>query len=160
MGAMNVLIVVLWKLLAAPAPPPLDTLGWLAGCWESRSGDRVTLEMWSPPAGGLMVGASRTVAAGRASAFEHLRIRGTPDGLVYTAIPSGQVETRFTSTSVTDEGFVVENPDHDFPTRISYRRAGDDGFTALVEGPGDDGAMGGFRIDFTRVSCEATQTRG
>lgn len=152
---MNILIVVLWRLAGAPAPPPLDALAWLAGCWESRSGDRVTLEMWSPPEGDLMVGASRTVAGGRARAFEHLRIRGTPDGLVYTAIPSGQAETDFTSTSIDNDGFVVENPEHDFPTRITYRQAGDDAYTALVEGPGDDGSMGGFRIDFTRVRCEA-----
>lgn len=153
---MNILLVVLWQLVAAPAPGllPLDTLGWLAGCWESRSGDRVTMEMWSPPEGDLMVGGGRTVVEGRARAFEHLRIRGTSEGLVYTALPSGQAETHFTSTSVTEDGLVVENPAHDFPTRITYRRTGADSYTARVEGPGRDGALEGFRIDFSRVPCE------
>lgn len=160
---MNLLLVVLWNLVAAPAAPSFtagaDTLavdlpGWLAGCWESRTGDRVTFEMWSPAAGDLMVGAGRTVVGGSARAFEHLRIQGTPDGLVYTAIPSGQTETDFTSTSVTADGFVVENPEHDFPTRITYRRVGEDAYTAQIEGPGEDGSMGGFGIAFTRVACE------
>ncbi|MGH2610654.1 MAG: DUF6265 family protein, partial [Tepidiformaceae bacterium] len=35
----------------------LDRVRWLAGCWELRRGARVTLEMWMPPAGGLMLGA-------------------------------------------------------------------------------------------------------
>ena len=152
---MNLLIVVLWNLVAAPTPPSsVDSLGWLAGCWESRTGDRVTLEMWSPPAGDLMIGAGRTVVAAQARAFEHLRIRGTAEGIVYTAIPSGQTETDFTSTSITTDGFVVENPDHDFPTRITYRRSGDDAFTARVEGPGDDGSMSGFESAFERIDCE------
>lgn len=133
----------------------LDALGWLGGCWESRSGDRVTLEMWSPPSGGLMVGASRTVVGGRARAYEHLRIRTDGDGFVYTAIPSGQVETAFRSASVSEEGFTVENPDHDFPTRITYRRTGEDAFTAIVEGPREGGEMSGFRVDYRRLSCEA-----
>lgn len=176
---MTTLLAVLWTLLApvtpvAPLPAlpeSLDSLAWLAGCWESRVGERVTLEMWSPPSGGLMVGANRTVVAGRARAFEHLRIRETPDGLVYTAIPSGQTETSFVSTGPApdvgfevgfedgfEDGFVVENPEHDFPTRITYRRAGDEAFTALVEGPGDDGAMSGFGIEFRRVMCESGAT--
>jgi hypothetical protein len=32
-----------------------------------------------------------------------------------------------------------ENPDHDFPTRISYQRVADDRLTILVSGPGEDG---------------------
>jgi len=43
-----------------------------------------------PPAGGLMVGGSRTVVAQAAREFEHLRIAARGDTLVYTAIPSGQ----------------------------------------------------------------------
>ncbi len=153
---MNLLVVVLWNLVAPPAQP-LEQLAWLSGCWEHRTERRVTLEMWSPPDGGLMVGGSRTVADGRAQAFEHLRIFETADGFVYTAIPSGQSETDFTSTSVSEDGFVVENPEHDFPTRITYRRTAEDRFVAIVEGPEDDGSMGGFQNEFRRVQCEGSQ---
>lgn len=149
-------VPILAVLAAAPvsAQSPLDDLGWLAGCWQSDMGGRQTLEMWSPPAGGLMVGAGRTVAGGQARAFEHLRLRVDGDALVYTAIPSGQTETSFRSVAVSGDGFTVENLEHDFPQRIIYRRTGADAFNARVEGPGPNGPRG-FDIAFVRVRCEA-----
>lgn len=141
---------------AQSTPGSLEAVAWLAGCWELRRTDRVTVEMWMPPAGGLMVGGSRTVVAGRARAFEHLRLRAEGDGLVYVATPSGQQETEFRSVSVTDDGFVVENPEHDFPQRIVYRRNGADSLIARIEGPGPTGPRG---IDFPmrRIRCAGSE---
>lgn len=136
------------------APSPLDQLAWLGGCWQSTAGTRVVVEMWLPPDGGLMLGASRTVATGQARAFEHLRIRSEGDAIVYTAIPSKQVETDFRSTEVSATGFTVENRAHDFPQRIVYTRTSDDAFTARVEGPGQNG-LRGFDLAFRRIPCES-----
>lgn len=141
----------------APADSPLDGLAWLAGCWQSTRGDRVTEEMWLAPSGGLMVGAGRTVAGGQVRGFEHLRLGVDGTTLVYTAIPSGQKETVFRSTAVRDDGFTVENPSHDFPQRIVYERTGPDAVTARVEGPGRDGGTRGFDIEYRRVACEASR---
>ena len=148
--------------LAVPiaASSPVDRLAWLGGCWESATDTRVTVEMWLPPAGGLMVGASRTVARGEARAFEHLRLRADGATFVYTAIPSGQKETDFRSTAVHDAGFTVENLAHDFPQRIVYTRTSPDAMTARVEGPASDGGTRGFDIAYRRVACElATAAR-
>jgi hypothetical protein len=136
----------------AAAQSPLDRLAWLGGCWEASAEGRVTIEMWMPPAGGLMVGASRTVANGRARAYEHLRLHIDGEQLVYTAIPSGQTETAFRSTALGDSGFTVENPQHDFPQRITYHRTGQDTMTARVEGPGPNGPRG-FEVRYRRVQC-------
>lgn len=145
-------MLLLLVATAAAGQSPLDQLGWMAGCWESPN--RAVFEMWSPPAGGLMVGAGRTVSRGQARAFEHLRLRADGAQVVYTAIPSGQVETDFRSSAVSADGFTVENPSHDFPTRIIYRRTGPDAMSVRVEGPGPDGPRG-FEIAFTRIRCEA-----
>lgn len=147
--------LALTALLGAPlaAQGPLARLGWLAGCWESRAGSRVTLEMWSPPAGGLMLGSSRTVVGDRARGWEHLRLHAVGDTLIYTAIPSGQRETAFRATAHDDSSFTVENPAHDFPTRIRYSRVTADSVVARVEGPGPNGEMRGFMIGYSRVSC-------
>ncbi len=144
-------------MLAIAASPsvgqmPLDRLTWLGGCWKSEDGNRTTVEMWLPPQGGLMVGASRTVADGRARGYEHLRIRVDGDQIVYTAIPSGQAEADFRSVEVSDSGFTVENLEHDFPQRIVYRRTTPDRLMVRVEGPGPDGTRG-FDIVFQRMSC-------
>src|SRR5687768_12250818 len=75
---------------STPQGASLDRVAWMMGCWELRSGSQMTTEMWMPPAGGLMVGGSRTVIAGVAREFEHLRIAARGDTLVYSALPSGQ----------------------------------------------------------------------
>lgn len=152
--------ILLTAFLAAVAigagtqAPPLDRVRWLAGCWEMRAGQRATLEMWMPPDGGLMMGASRTTAGGAVRETERLQLAVEGGKLVYTALPSGQAETRFTSTEVSDSGFVVENLAHDFPQRIRYRRRGADSVIARVEGPGPNGTRG-FDIPMKRVSCMA-----
>src|SRR5688572_18992179 len=78
----------------------IERAGWLAGCWEMRAQNRVTMEMWMPPSGGTMLGASRTTAGGATREFEHLRLHAAGDTLVYTALPSGQHEASFRSTTV------------------------------------------------------------
>lgn len=130
------------------AEPP----GWLAGCWEQRQGARRSLEMWMPPEGGLMLGASRTTVDGRVREFEQLRLELTGDTLVYTAVPSGQPEASFRSVELAADRFTVANPGHDFPQRIGYRRLGADSLLAWIEGAGGDGVA---RIEYPmrRVSC-------
>lgn len=100
-----------------------------------------------------MMGASRTVANGKVAEWERLQLTEKDGALVYTSLPSGQSEASFAATQVTDSGFTVENPQHDFPQRISYRRRGADSLIARIEGPGANGVRG---IDFPmkRVSCE------
>jgi hypothetical protein len=134
----------------------VDRAAWLAGCWELRTATRVVLEMWMPPTGDLMLGGSRTVIGGGVTReFEHLRIRARGDTLVYTAIPSGQREADFRSTSVTADAFVFENPAHDFPKKISYRRVTPDSVVARVEGPGPNNTTRGIDFPYRRVSCTA-----
>jgi hypothetical protein len=127
---------------------------WLAGCWQLERGTRRGLEMWMPPAGGLMMGASRTVADGKVVEWERLQLEEREGRLIYTSLPSGQNEASFTSTTVTDSSFVVENLQHDFPQRIIYRRHGADSLLARIEGP-RDGRVRGVDFPMKRVSCEA-----
>src|SRR5688572_20343661 len=81
----------------------IDRAAWLAGCWELRAANRVTMEMWMPPAGGVMLGASRTTVGAVAREFEHLRLSARGDTLVYTAIPSGQRETDFKASTASNQ---------------------------------------------------------
>lgn len=140
--------------LPAGAQDATMRVNWLAGCWEARDGARTTFEMWSPPAGGMLVGAGRTVVDGRQRGHEHLRLHAAGDTLVYTAIPSGQIETEFKSTSLTDSSFVVENKAHDFPQRITYRLTGADSLVVRVEGPAPNGTRR-FSLKFARTDCSA-----
>ena len=135
-----------------PASSPIEQARWLAGCWELNRGSRTGFEMWMPPAGGVMMGASRTVSAGKVVEWERLQLSEQDGKLVYTSLPSGQTEASFVSTVVTDSSFTVENLQHDFPQRIIYRKHGADSLIARIEGPGSSGPRG---IDFPmrRASC-------
>src|SRR5262245_40337641 len=112
-----------------------------------------------PPAGDLMLGASRTVVAGVAREYEQLRLHVQAGKLVYTATPVRQKETDFPATMVSDTMLVFENAAHDFPQRISYRRVGPDKIVARIEGPGPNGPRG-IDIPMQRASCTAASTPG
>jgi hypothetical protein len=128
------------------------TAGWLAGCWELRTGARVTTEMWMAPAGGLMLGASRTVVRDTAREHESLRLSMREGKLTYTAIPSRQAETHFAAIHVSDTALVFENLQHDFPQRIIYRKRGADSVVARIEGP-RNGQTRGIDFPMRRVGC-------
>jgi hypothetical protein len=70
---------------------------------------------------------------------ERLEIACVDGMVVYTAWPEGQAMARFPATVLDRSGAVFENPAHDFPTRIEYRRDGD-ALSAEVSGE-VDGAM-------------------
>ena len=131
---------------------PLARAGWLAGCWELRAPNRVTLEMWMPPLGDLMLGSSRTTLGARTSEFELLRLKVEGDRLHYIAMPNGRNETTFPSIELSDTALVFENTAHDFPQKISYRRRGADSIIARIEGPGPNGPRG-LNFPFRRGNC-------
>jgi len=137
----------------------VDRAGWLAGCWELRAANRVTTEMWMPPLGGQMFGASRTVVGNAVREFELLRLTARGDTLVYTANPSGQRETAFRSVSATATELVFENPAHDFPQRVIYRRRGADSVVARIEGPGANNTARGIDFPMRRASCTTVSER-
>ena len=141
-----------WASVAA-AQGGIERAAWLAGCWELRTATRVTTEMWMAPSGNVMLGASRTVSGGTTREFEFLRLSVRGDTLVYTAIPSGQQQTDFKSVGSGASPLVFENPAHDFPQRIIYRRSSADSLVARIEGPGPNGSTRGFDIRMRRAAC-------
>ena len=108
-------------------------VGWLAGCWEVTRGNRHVTEQWTSADGGTMLGVSRTIDNGKTSEYEFVVIREADGRLEYVAKPSRQPEAIFTSVRVTRDEVIFENPQHDFPTRIHYRRQAD-GLLASIEG--------------------------
>jgi hypothetical protein len=126
--------ILLAAMLAGPqASGTVADLGWLSGCWQSAAGARTVTEFWLPADGGTMLGLSRTVSGGKTVEHEFLLLRVGPRGVEYVAKPSGQAEAVFTATKVEAEEAVFENPAHDFPTRITYRKT-NGGLVATVDG--------------------------
>ena len=130
-------------------------LKWMTGCWELRAGNRLVEERWTTPRGGLLLGTSRTSRNDSIIEFEQIRIETRKDGIFYVASPSRQATAEFKASLVLDSAVTFENPSHDFPTRIKYRKAGADSIVASIEGP-RGGQTRTIAFPYRRVSCDAS----
>jgi hypothetical protein len=138
----------------AALPASISDLAWLSGCWASANQGAGSGEQWMPPAGGTMLGVSRTVSDGKTVAFEFIRIVETEDGgLVFIASPSGQNTTGFALVSVNDHEVIFENPDHDFPQRIIYRLLSNEELLGRVEGI-INGTERAIDFPMNKTACE------
>jgi Domain of unknown function (DUF6265) len=120
--------------LSAQETPDVSRLAWLAGCWTQPRANAVIEEHWMAPLGGSMLGMSRTVVDGRTREYEFVRIMAVDGRLAYVAKPSAQAEATFPVKTLEDGLVVFENPTHDFPQRVIYRRNADGTITARIEG--------------------------
>jgi hypothetical protein len=138
-------LVVILVVLAAPLgnhthsatiASDIAQLSWLSGDWQTAPGGRAQIEEhWTQPAGGSMLGMSRTVAGGKTAEFEFLRIEQRENEIYYVAQPKGRCpQTDFKLTRVNAQEAVFENPTHDFPKRIIYQKTVDDSLTASIDG--------------------------
>lgn len=125
----------------APAAKGVEELAWMSGVWVQEQGGRWTEERWAPPRGGVMLGTSLSGSGEAAREFEFLRLAEGPDGAVsYWGSPGGRPAVAFRLVSLSAREAAFENPAHDYPTRIAYRRSGDT-LTATISGPGGANAM-------------------
>ena len=140
--------------MAAAAGPSVDQLAWLAGCWATERAEAGSGEQWMTPAGGALLGMSRTVRDGKTVAFEFMRIASSSaDGtLAFFAQPSGKTPATFALSSLTDSVVVFDNPRPEFPQRIVYRLEAPGRLRASIEGM-RDGVARSIDYPMLRVAC-------
>ena len=152
-----ILLVTLALLADEQAPGQVrysvESLSWIAGCWEGGK-KNVYHEQWMKPSGKMMIGMARTVAGGKTTTYEFMRLHEDNNGDVfYTALPSGQSETTFKLISMDDTTAVFENPEHDFPQRIIYSLRLNGSLVARIEGQ-SNGMERHSEFPMSRVTCE------
>ena len=117
------LAVPLGLLLMAqsPAPARIGDLAWMAGSWESASGERWLEESWSTPRAGMMIGFARHGVGDALREFEFVRLQPGEDGvLTYFAQPQGRPAVPFRLARLEGTEAVFEN--HDL--YLNYIRGG------------------------------------
>ena len=151
----SLIMAVTFAAFAAPATcqsmATTNDLAFLTGCWKFEAKGRIVEEHWMAPAGGALMGVSRTIVNGKVSEFEFLQIRDLAEGVTYIAKPSGQAEAKFVLKSGGRGEVVFENPAHDFPQRIRYQITGDS-LQARVEGV-MNGKERAFEFPYQRSNC-------
>ena len=149
-------MVILFSLLA-PLPVfagdcrTLSDLRWLLGEW-SAEGDNTTFhESWTESTTQTFEGAgierSKTDSAVKGS--EALRLVEMAGGVFYVSkVTHNELPVAFRLTGCDGGAYVFENPAHDFPRRLEYRRDGADRLVVRVSDGGDKG----FTLDFRRAA--------
>lgn len=150
-----------WLPAAATAAAPaaaadctaLDSLRWLLGDWIAEGNKTSFHESWRELDGQTFAGAGieRAKPDGAVKGAEDLRLVEMGDRVFYVSkVTHNELPIAFRLTSCADGAFVFENPAHDFPRRLEYRR-GDDTLTVRVS----DGAENGFTLEFRRAAGPA-----
>ena len=129
----------------------IQRAAWLQGCWELTASGRSVEESWTAAKGGSMIGVSRTIRDGKTTAYEMIVMREEGDRLAYEAYPSNQEPATFLSTRVSESELVFENPEHDFPQEVGYRRTGES-LVAWIRGM-QDGKDRRIEFSYTRARC-------
>jgi hypothetical protein len=139
---------------AMAAEGELARVAWLAGCWQADGGEPGSTEQWMAPAGGAMLGMSRTLRRGRMATHEFMQIReASGGGIEFHAQPAGQPPATFAASRVSETEVVFENPAHDFPQRVVYAANGPGKLLARIEGV-QQGRERVVRFPMSRVPCE------
>ena len=138
-AAAVVLLLGVAGLVAAQSIKPavdatLADLSWMTGRWEGDAAGTSMEELWTDPRGGVMLGLHRDVSPAGRAIFEYLRIVEEEGGIAYMASPMGRPAIRFALVSAGASRAVFENPEHDFPRRITYWLGKDGKLHARVEG--------------------------
>jgi hypothetical protein len=102
-------------------------LGWLEGTWTrtnvkpGRSGH----ERWVKVSETEMQGWGVSMKGSDTSFVEKIKLIAEDGNIYYVAdVPENKEPVYFKLIQVLDNGFVCENPQHDFPKRIEYRLDG------------------------------------
>ncbi len=126
----------------------VEQFNWLSGNWSMQDDEGTTTEEWRIINDSLMEGKSDFVKGDSVIPFETIRLFYSNNSFYYEAKAAGQNEEQpvaFKLSSYSDSGFVAENPEHDFPKRITYKLINTDSIHAFIDG---GTAMPEKKIDF------------
>ena len=157
-AALPVLLAIF--AAAAPAsaqarPRPLAALAFMAGCWRGDAGvDKTIEEHWTAADSDVMLATTRYLDdnTGRTRSWEYSRIVAESGRIVLYPAPGGRQQGRFRLTESRPGSARFEDPSHDFPRRITYRRVARRLVVLIDAGDGDERAQE-FRME--TVPCPA-----
>lgn len=90
---------------------------------------------------------------------ERMQLIQSDSSLFFVAdVPGNKSKVRFRLTAADSLGFLFENPNHDFPTKVCYRNVGSDSLHAWIEGPSGDKPKR-IEYNFARMQPAANRTK-
>ncbi len=119
------------------ASSQLAPLYWLVGIWHQTTPNGVIYETWAKNSDGTLSGKSGFITPEKTTIDETITIAPNGNEVYYTPTVKSQNKGKaipFKMTIAHNDIFVFENPDHDFPQKITYARLSDDTIIASISG--------------------------
>ncbi len=133
-----ILIASLWAgCQKAQEPQMLAQSEWLLGNWENKAPEGHFLEQWNKADNEAFNGKSFFIVNKDTLFSENIELTQKDGAVFYTATVKGQNNNQpvaFKLTSSKPGELVFENPKHDYPQRIVYRKINDDSLVAIISG--------------------------
>lgn len=126
----------------------LDKMNWLIGNWTNITAEERSYEKWRRENDSILKAHSFTLDKGDTVFAEKVTLRQKGDNLYFIVVAYNQNDSQpvtFKMISASDGIFTFENPEHDFPTRISYSNPVKDSLHAWIEGTVDGESR---KVDF------------
>lgn len=140
----KILWTVIWLLLAGvsiPAQPAAEkSLSFLAGTWKIEG--RNSFEVWEKSANSILKGKAYKLLDGKEVISETFEIKSIDRKIFYLATVPDQnngATVRFALTAYKNNEFVFENPEHDFPKKMVYKKISRNELFVQVAGAGGKG---------------------
>lgn len=105
----------------------LNNFSWLEGTWLRQGSNDIKkgYESWSMEQD-TYNGLGITIQDSDTTFIEHLKIEKKEGKFFYVAnVAHNKTPIYFEITSCSNNHFIAENPDHDFPRKIEYQLSGD-----------------------------------
>ncbi|WP_313807140.1 DUF6265 family protein [Flavobacterium sp.] len=115
----------------------LQKANWLVGEWRNWNKEGNLTEIWSSKNDSTLSGATHFTVEIDTMFSEKIEITQVKDSLFYNTKVSNQNDGKmvsFKATSITEDELVFENPKHDFPQKITYRKITSDSLVAEISG--------------------------
>ena len=115
----------------------LKKAAWLLGDWQNKTARGISSESWKKLNDSTFLGKSYVLRGTDTVSAEHIRLEEHNGTLYYIPTVKNQNEGKpviFTMTTALANGFIFENPKHDFPQKISYDLIGKDSLMAEISG--------------------------
>lgn len=139
---------------AQEAERPLAALAFMAGCWRGDAGvDKTIEEQWTAADSDVMLATTRYLDdnTGSTRGWEFSRIAADSAGITLFPAPLGTQQGRFRMAPSPAGEARFQDPAHDFPKRIIYRRA--DERTLVVSLDAGEGSQEAMEFRLERVPC-------
>jgi len=115
----------------------LEKANWFLGTWKNTSAEMDLTESWQKETDSSYRAQSFIIVSKDTVFFEHVLLQETNDSLFYKVYNRNEKlsdAVSFYATILKDNQIVFENPNHDYPSKITYKKLNNDSIVAIIEG--------------------------